>query len=306
MSAAVPAWVASRRLAHLARIGWRGARIPTLDEVGQTEDLTRERVRQLQVKLEKRLGQTSPPSDEPIAQAAEMLQGWDAPTVRAGELLRRSGLTAWSLPDKGLELMFQLTNRAEAFERYQLRLQELQPERKHALRTAKDLTRSVGVACVQWVSDDCEGVPTPASVRVELAAAEWCHFLDEDWFWAPDAPRGRVRLVNLATKMLAACGPLGLVEVRDGLDRQVRLGRMPHLPSVPALRLFFAAHPSFSIDARDEVTSLLLLDPERELDTTERTLFRILSDAPDGFLDRADFFHQAVAAGVNPNTFSWV
>lgn len=91
---------------------------------------------------------------------------------------------------------------------------------------------------------------------------------------------------------------------QGGLDRSVRIGRLPHLPSLYALRLFYRDHPDFEVDARDVVTSGRPLDPDDELDGTELIFYRILRDALDGFLDRASLFRKAIDAGMNQNTFS--
>lgn len=302
---AVPSWTATRREALMTRIGWRGGEVPTLEEIGLQLDLTRERVRQLQVKLEGRLERVKPPDSEPFRRMAQLIADHrHTPTQSAGRLLQEHGLMRAAPLDPALSLLLRLLGESELFASYQTRLRERQPQLKEALRTAKDLTRSVGVACLEWVIDDSGGSHDAAVLERELKLTVWCHFLDGEWFWDPKTAPGRNRLVNVTTKMLAACGPLRLREIRDGLDRNFRLGRLTHLPSVHALRLFFRHHPDFLIDGDDLVGSVLPLDPERELETTDLVLYHILRDAPDGFLDRAELFRQATAAGMNQNTFS--
>lgn len=302
---AVPSWTATRREALMTRIGWRGGEVPTLEEIGLHLDLTRERVRQLQVKLEGRLERVEPPDVEPFRRMAQLIADHrHTPTQSAGRLLQEHELVSAPLPDQGLTLLLRLLGESELFASYQTRLREQQPQLKEALRMAKDLTRSVGVACVEWVTDDGGGSLDAAVLERELKRTVWCRFLDAEWFWDPKTPPGRNRLVNVTTKMLAACGPLHLREVRDGLDRNFRLGRLTHLPSLHALRLFFRDHADFQIDGDDLVASVLPLDPERELETIELILYHILRGAPDGFLDRGELFRQATAAGMNQNTFS--
>lgn len=301
---AMPAWTPARRQALMARLGWSGTRLPTLEEVGQQEGLTRERVRQLQVGLVRRLGATNAPDKDSFRIAAQLLSDHRMfPTQSAGRLLHEHGLVRQPLPDAGIALLFRLLGYPNVFEEYEARFRERQPHFREALQVAKALTRSVGVACIDWVRDDSGGLVDVDALKRELGGASWCRFLDETWFWDPNTPVGRNRLVNLTAKMLAACGSLELRQLRGGLDRNFRLGRLPHVPSLHALRLFFEHHREFAIDDEDIVTSMRPLDPESELDTSELILFRVLREAPDGFLDRTELFRQAVAAGMNQNTF---
>lgn len=289
----------------MARIGWYGLSAPTLEDIGEREGLTRERIRQLQVKLERRLAQSNAPTNPAFDAAVDAVRDVQSVASRSiGQLLVTRGLLTHPLPDAGLELLFRLIGMGQLFEAYAEKYREQLPTLKEAIHLAKDLTRSVGVASVGWVADDHDGTVDLRVLQQALDEAPWCTRLDENWFWDPATPPGRNRLVNLSTKMLAACGDLDVRELRGGLERNVRLGRMPHLPSVHALRLFFDAHPDFTIDDSDVVSSAWRLNPDEELDTSELTLYRILSRAPNGFLDRATFFRQAMTAGMNPNTLS--
>lgn len=305
VASAVPKWTESRRRAVMARIGWRGSTVPTLDEVGVGIGLTRERIRQLQEKLIGRLEHVRPPQREALQLVVQLISYSRGDATRTpGRLLRDHGLVTQPLPEAGLALLFRLLGQSEVLGGYMDAYYDKQPALREVVRVARDLTRSVGVACVEWVEADGSQSTDDAAIRRELQAAPWCRWLDDDWFWDPKTPRGRNRLVNLSVKMLAACRQLELREVREGLDRSVRNGRLPHLPSLHALRLFYRDHPAFEVDARDVVTSVRPLDPDEVLDGTELIFYRILRDAPDGFLDRATLFRQAIDAGMNQNTFS--
>ena len=299
---AAPRWSEDRRRGLLARLGWLGPTVPTLEKIGEELTLTRERVRQLQVKLEKRLAMTRPPNSDAFETAVAALRdASDEVGEPAGSLLAALGLTERPLSDKGLALLFDLLGRTDVFAEFQRRYELTRPRRRETVVLAKGLTRSVGVACVEWACVD--GGTDPASVRSALQSEGWCRFLDEDWFWDPATPPGRNRLVNVTVKVLAACGPQSVHELRDALDRMHRWGRLPHLPSAGALRLFYRAHPYFAVDEGDAVRATRPLDPMVELDDVERTLFEILRAAPGGVLDRSEFLRRAIAAGVNQNTF---
>jgi hypothetical protein len=302
---AVPEWKSARRRALMARIGWQGGRAPTLEEIGDREGLTRERIRQLQVILLKNLRSVHPVALEPFERATKLLKDHTSdPYCGPGQLLAEHGLVSVALPDTGVRLMFELLQRPEVYDTYQESLRAKAPELREALAVAKALTRSVGVASIEWVRTDSGTQLDPAALKRELDAAPWCEFLDGEWFWDPLTPDGRNRLVNVTRKMLAACGSLSLRTARGGLDRNLRVGRLTHLPSLEALRLFYRAHPTFELGDDDIVKSATWLDPDEQLDKTELTLYRILHSAKDGFLDRGELFRRATQAGMNPNTFS--
>ena len=299
---AAPTWSPERRHALLWRLGWIRCPQPTLEEVGRTQGLTRERIRQLESKLTLRLARTRRPASSAFDQAIAALRDTpEEPTSPPGRVLSARGLTDAPLPDKGVAELFALLGASEVFEDYQRRLEATVPRRLEAVHLAKALTRSVGVVSVEWVVADSDDVEADAA-RAALQSEGWCRFLDNDWFWDPATPPGRNRLVNVTIKMLAACGPLTVSEIRGGLDRSYRFGRLPHVPSPNALRLFYAASPRFSLDARDVVHADRVLDPMVELDDTERTLYLILKASPRGVLDRAQFMRRGIAAGLNQNS----
>lgn len=302
---AVPEWTSARRRALMTRIGWTGGHVPTLEEIGEREGLTRERIRQLQVKLLKQLRSVHPAGLEPFERAIQLLTDHASdPECGPGQLLAEYGLVEEGLPEEGVELMLELLGLPEVFAAYQEGFSAKAPKIGEALAVAKALTRSVGVVSIEWVRNDSATQLDAVTLKRELDAAAWCAFLDGEWFWDPLTPDGRNRLVNVTRKMLAACGSLPLRTARGGLDRNLRVGRLTHLPSLEALRLFYRAHPTFELDDDDVVKSATWLDPEEQLDKTELTLYRILHTAKDGFLDRGELFRRATQAGMNPNTFS--
>jgi hypothetical protein len=301
---AVPRWPRERRVALMSRIGWGGAACPTLEEVGQECGITRERVRQLQRKLVERLRRCCVPDSEALVKSCELIRECRNPQEAAGFLLCRAGLTSAALPAAGVALLLDLLGASAEFSQYQSRLATRTPAIEDALRRAKGLTHSVGVVSLDWVCESAEISLDRSSIRTLLDRSLWARFLDQDWFWNPNTGPKRNRLVNLTRKMLSACGPLKVAEVRDGLDRQFRLHRLPHIPPAQALRMFYRQHPGFSVDSDDVVSSQTVLGPEDVLDVTEMIFYDILQAAPDGVLDRGELFAQAVAAGMNPNTFS--
>ena len=302
---AAPKWSESRRRALMTRIGWNGSDVCTLEAAAGQLDVTRERVRQMQLQLTQRLRHRLPLEAEPFQRAAQLVsEGRDAGAVSMGTLLWQEGLLGSPLPDAGIALMFDLLGTPEVARRYEVERQRLLPEVRCVVAAARRLANSVGVVCLEWVQGDAGVAVDLDLVRSTLESTTWVKWLDSEWFWYPRHKSGRNRLENVTIKMLAACGPLELHEISDGLDRYRRVGRLPRVPSSYALRLFFADDPKFSLSAGDIVSPTEDLDADLVLDETERTLYHILRDAPMGFLDRTELLRQATEAGINQNTFA--
>jgi hypothetical protein len=288
----------------MRRFGWLGPDVPTLEETGEVLGLTRERIRQLEVKLRRLLERTDHES-ESFESAANVLRSAEAPTwIGAGEAFLAAGLVDDEMPDEGVAELFTALGQAEVFRAYCDRARGALPMQKALVHAAQSLARSVGVASVEWATT-AVGFDDLEHARAMLRREGWCEFLDSDWFWNPSIRPGWNRTENVTRKMLAACGPLEIVAIRGGLDRvhRFRRAKMPHLPPSGPLRLFFSANPRF--DLHDElVASTVSLDPVQELDATELALFRILSAAPHGVLDRTELIRQGLAAGINMNSLS--
>jgi hypothetical protein len=285
------------------RLGFLGPERPTLEEAGTAEGLTRERIRQLVARLEGRMAATAPPDPMTIDTVAAVLEMEASAWVDPGEVLYDAGLTDAPVSDDGIEAMLRLYGRPDAWDAYAAKLELGRSEHSSVVGTAAALTRSVGVACPDWVSEKTDVAVT--DIRQMLQHEDWCEFLAADWFWDPTVPRGRNRTENITTKMLAACGPLPLGEVREGLDRvfRYRQGKMPYVPPTEALRLLFEAHPRFDLNG-DLVSLREAADPMLVLDDVERKLYTILRDAPGGVLDRSELTRRGLEAGINRNTLS--
>ncbi len=301
---ATPSWDVRRRVAVMRRLGWIGAEIPTLEEAGIELGITRERVRQLVTKLLRAIARYKPPAEVSGPPVEVIASARQARILSPGEALAAAGLTTAPMPEHGVDVLFALLDRGDVLLAYRDQAAGHLDHRKAVVHVAKALSGSIGMACVEWVSE-----PTGVSgkdVRERLSREPWCEFLDETWFWNPRLRPGRNRAENATITMLAGCGPLTVQDLREGLDRlhRFRPGHMRHVPSLAALRLFYAAHPRFTIGPDDVVSSRERLDPNELLDRTELTLIKIFNEAPLGVLDRTELMRRGVAAGLNRNSLA--
>ncbi len=304
---ASPVMPRDRAVVMARRLGWCGEAEITLEAAGDLIGVTRERIRQIQKKLEERLARTRPPSLAFLHEAAIAIATSSDRMSSPGEVLHGAGLARSSLPSIGIHRALALAHLSHVaeWERVMREIDERQSGVSGIIREARRLAGAVGVVSVDWLTHPQPSVEDPSgTIRRALEAAGLFRFLDDSWFWSPAIPRGRNRLRNLIRKMTAACGPLTATDIAGGLDRQRRQGRMPRVPSEGAILLFAAAHPEFVVDHAGLVNSQQILNPIEELDTTEETLYLILTEAEDGFMDRREFQEQAIAQGLNANTFS--
>lgn len=248
----------------LRRHGLDGRPPATLQEVADEEGLTRERIRQICVRMERQLSKTSgspyaPALDEAIAvmeQAAPFttqaalevmraqIPGLDITsveaTLEAARLLHRN--TSLELRDGGpISWVCHADdeiadNRAAA-----------------AIRTrAGRLCDSSGATTLEALREALsvrDGLEIPPDELVallpHLPGFEW---LDRDlgWFWVTGRNVGRSRFFNLLRKALSVAGRLSLDEVRNALRRSRRL--VGPFPPASVLRKMCERRPGFHLE----------------------------------------------------------
>lgn len=309
--------------AMAARMGVAGAAL-TLQDAGVIAGVTRERIRQLQVKFDERLRRHRHLYLPAVDRAVETLRGEapirveDAERLLAREKLARrldvATLVADWLPALGRGAIgldefagdwWLYRPEAGSLERQLVESGYLDPRVEAAvLDAAGRLTRSVGICSLSWVAEEA-GVVEPEfkrAVRRVVKSAARFSFLDRQWFWDTTVPFGRNRLENTLRKILSVTPRVRLVDVMEALDRIHRQGRLPRLPDVAAVAKFLDAHPSFKTDD-DCVASVSPFDPAAELAETERIFVEILSAVPGGVLDREALRRACTERGMNGATF---
>lgn len=314
------------RLSALAsRLGLRGPAL-TLQEAGELAGITRERIRQLQVKVFDNLKRTPRLYLPAVERAIDVIRA-SAPIRlhEAERLLLKEGVSAGRLDLAHFveEWMPRLDRDELALEEHQGDWWLARPElgslesqlvgvghmpaaiEDEALAEARRLARSVGIVSIKWVAETA-GLPVDrdslTSLRRLLKRTGPFRFVDRTWFWDPDVPDGRNRLQNILRKILSVATPADIDDVMGALDRVYRQGRLPLVPDPAAVLLFAAAHPAFGVDDSRIVTTEPL-DPSEELAETERIFLEVLTTVPGGVLDRESLRRACDERGMAAATF---
>jgi hypothetical protein len=308
-----------------ARMGLNGPAC-TLQEAGDIAGVSRERIRQLQAKLEARLRATRHIYLPALDAALETIRSETPLRIDdANRLLARAKRTRGRLDVICLvSEWMRLLGRADiALAEFAGTTWLIRPELGSAeeqlagagyfdaetdaaiVDACTRLTRSVGVCSLRWIAQeasvraDREGL---RGVRRVLKASAHFAFLDRQWVWDPDVPAGRNRLENTLRKILAVARRVHLDVAMEALDRIHRQGRLPFVPDRQAVAFFAGAHPNFVLD--DEYISTELdLSPESELGNTEQIFVEVLSAVPGGVLDREALRRACIERGMNAATF---
>lgn len=311
----------TQRDALLARLGWFSARACSLQEAGDMLGVTRERVRQIQVRLERWAprGIVIPV----LQRALEVVRMMVPATVPEVERrLVEEGLTQREVHPAGLIRLARFQGLDAGFEVVgvtavgEVVVSPGAAPRVTLVRTLRQelrkRTKPFGFAHTDLVEDIL------TRIAPDLASREFVPLLmsaigampvAEDWFYLKTDPRAPA--LRLLLDMVAvAGGVLSADEARVGFERRLRWrASAGHVswtgssPSAEALAGFAASMPELFRVSGGRITSVQPLDWRERLDGAERVMVEVLYEAPGRVLTRDAFERQVVDRGVNPNTF---
>lgn len=298
--------------ALLARLGMSGAAPTTLQTAADMTSVTRERVRQLQSKIETR--RPSHPVYMPKLDIAlrELITLAPVDGAKAAAHLQQLGLSKHPLDAKGVIAASTFCGREPSLdctpspEGYQILVEGLTEHVSKIAFTARKQTYAYGASNVAEVAATLaeEGSDLDEDIVLGvLKGATSAAFLNEDWFWMPDGKPGRNRLINVTRKILSVVSPIDVAVVREGVRRVYRVRGLPVVPPRDVLLSFYADCPEFEV--KEQLVGLVHpLDYSDVLGPTERILVDVLRSSASGVLDRASFLEGCSRRGMNPNTFS--
>mgnify|MGYP001490760345 CR=1 FL=1 len=296
-----------RHLAALSRrLGWDGGGGSTLAEAAQAAGLTRERVRQLQARLQGRLGEvlvSFPVTSEAVRLLASLTP---VRSEVAAARLAVEGITRGPFAPEGV-----LSATRMAGVPCELVIDDgvllIPGERVMVDRVATVARRRVehhGAASVSWVmvalgGDGKDDPGRRLLVRRCMALPPGARWVDGagEWLWMP-TPRNRVE--GQLRKMLSVSPEMRVDDVRSGIRRHERM-RAVTLPREVVVGICDALD---WVEVRDGcVRARGGLDPGRVLDHGEATLVEVFREHGP-VLDRQAVIEHAAARGMNRSTAS--
>lgn len=310
------------RLAALERrLGTDGKPPATLEETGRLLGVTRERVRQLQMRFDRAV------PDHPLflPQLDRALDAVESAAPCSEEEAKRklfaSGVTSTDFSIESLIELAKLFGRVPTFElkkqRGTSRIRRTDSANSERLirTTAHRQAGASGASNVAEVVAElrANGVTvTEEAVHSYLSSNNEFEFLHSNWFWFLTAPVERNRLRNVSRKILSVSSHVSIAELREGVLRHFRarsnrgLGTWPLVvPPRAALLAFYRSHPEFVISPQDEVSCVDILDYRRELNPTEIVIVDAIRASGSQVVDRLRLARRCVEQqGMNGNTFS--
>jgi hypothetical protein len=296
------------------RFGLDGRPPGTLDEAASLVGVTRERVRQIQKRLEGRLprGTAWAPS---LEQALDLLEVITPVT----ESDAAAAFAAAGLSHRGSWSAHSLVAVSDLFGR-DLELQqdgewigtpselELVKRIRGAARAMSGFLGAATEAHVVARLRESAGTAVDEGlVKAVLDRDSSVHWLESGHFWA-DHPDGRNRLVNVSLRVLAAWEPQGLADMHEGVTRsfswRASTGgeRFRDLipPDVAVLLEFYRSHPAFTVTDGQIVAATPL--PLEVLGPEKMTMVGVLRAEVPPALDRNGLIAACVASGMQAST----
>lgn len=293
----------------IRHFGFDGAGGTTLRQVGDAYGLTRERVRQICLRVTRAV-QCSPypaPLLDRALKAIDSCLPAEADAVEAE--LRSRGLTAGTFRMEGIARAAQLLSRKVPFELDVIdgRRMALHPERgrlaRRLIHIAKKTIAHFGVTTTSDIAGLVEertsySVPPDfvASVLVGHAGFEW---LDEvgGWFWLRTNAKNRV--MSRIRKILAVAESIDISELRSGIARHHDM--KGYAPPRRVLIELCRRLPDCEVEGT-WVRAKGGIDWRQVLRGTEHTMVQILKEHGP-LMQRATFEEFCLGSGMNRSTF---
>lgn len=221
------------------RLGFTGAPPLTLIAAGNTVGLTRERVRQIEVKFMKAVRKVEPSTpvlDEALQAVGEILPATEA---EVEHLLMEKGFTKEGFSFASLRSAVRVLGKATVLHRRKKPVKEIVAKKSVSELPQRFVFSQARGLILRWGASTFEvllaelargrrGELDPALVRRYLAAMPSFEWLDDEqeWFWVKNAPP-RNRLLDQIEKIVSIAGSISssidVGELRAGLGRQPRM-----------------------------------------------------------------------------------
>ena len=294
-----------------ARLGWTGDAPITLHNAGKLADITRERVRQIESRVKRDIQRNIPtPVRLFVEQLPERAKRWSDVAlhlVNAGITERRWSIKAAKalLDQVGESHKWDFIDGARDSIISPRGLEDLS-SLASTVAVARRVCRASGAVSLAYISECLEEDVPLGLLRDMILCADEMEFITNEYVWIPSSPTKRVRIQNVAKKMLSVNRPLKLDEVRRGLERKFsfrnKTGSARYKGVVPpdnVLIELFRAYPAFRVYANDIVDHVGPLSSEEELTRPEAAIVAAFKHYNANVLDRQTIKEFGDNQGIN-------
>lgn len=292
------------------RVGTTGE-VATLNEAGDAIGVTRERVRQVMIKIERQLaGKTVPRARE----VAEALVAQSPVSEPIGRSLACSGVARLSLTGKAFLNILKLTETSltdlvgtDLVPVDDWIVEESQVPVMKASSMAKRHTSTYGMTTVEEIRQALAGSANPPDaidilrVLKQEPNIKWAG----EWLWVEKENDNlhANRLVNTARSILSVNSPQSVASIHEGARRMWRFRGLDILPSIEAMKVFFEESPYFVVQ-KELVRPAKPLDYHDLLGSTSAVMIDVLKGSPFQVMDRQSLTEACADAGIPSGTYS--
>lgn len=312
-------WLAEDKYSQVIgyRFGLQGEEPETLAKVGNRFGITRERVRQIEGKMLRKLPKYSFFIPQ-LEKAARLLEDTGPlTTLGAMQLMIDKKITSINFHPKSIIEACKFFNIETGLKINKVRGQEIvavNMDEKTANRLysmARKKAGKSGAASIKEVVNSAQAEQLEyegEQITRLLKIMNGIEYLDENYFWIPAIPVNRNRLINLSRRMLSVASPIHVKNLRAGARQAAHLRNISggldiHIPPTAILIKFYTANPEFEIDEGGFVRYIKTLDYKTELGERESILVDIIRSTPTSLLNRFSLRAKCKKRGMNLSSF---
>ena len=295
------------------RYGWADQKPKTLEEVGELYGVTRERIRQIEAKFEKKL----PVKKNHISSLEKCLdlltQSAILTVEEASKLILEKHLSSNPVSIEGIvkhaAVLFAKNNDLDIV----------------TVHGCKFVVKKTGINLIELIHYEanaevskygCGNVDelieeilsnSPNIYSKEILTRDFAIkvlrgfgdviFLDKNcnWFWYETK---RNRLINVLKKIFTVTKQLDVTQIREGLQRSYRQRSLRLVPSKEAIIEICKLLPNFFVEETTIHVNELFKQDDR-LGEIEKAFFKVLSESEDGVLTRNDLLDRIQELGIS-------
>ena len=294
-----------------ARLGWSGQPPITLHGAGKYADITRERVRQIESRVKRDVREIVPTAVHRfLVNLPNRPQRWST----VAQQFVTDGITEnpWSV--KAAKALLDQVGHIGNWSFIEGERDSIvSPRSNRDVKSlasiggvARRICRASGSVSLSYISQCLEENIPIRLLRDVILCADDIEFIDDDYVWIPSTPTKRVRIQNVARKMLAVNRPLKLAEIRHGLERKFsfrnKTGSARYKGVVPPNEILvklFGIYPDFRVYANDIIDYNGPLTEEQELTRPEAAIVNAFKHYSANVLDRQTIKEFGDGQGIN-------